>query len=202
MATQFQDREESKRQGRTGAIPGVGLLPTRGALEALEQLLGERAVQAGVMPIDWVSWQQAYGGLAVSPYLSLLVSGSDSGILSKRTGQGVSREQILAAQPSIRPELLGSYLRNELARILKVPAASIEDDLPISNMGFDSLMSIELKNQMETDLGISISMARLLKGPTLLDLTEAVMDLFETIESSEAVFAAAALTNEFEEGVL
>ncbi len=201
MATQFQSREESKRQGRTGAIKGVGLLPTQGALEALEQLLEEDAVQAGVMSIDWASWQQAYGGLAIAPYLSLLISGSDSGGQSRKTNGG-SREAILADQPETRAQMLGEYLTKELARILKVPAASIEGDLPISNMGFDSLMSIELKNQLETDLGVSVSMARLLKGPTLMELTEAVLDLLETIQSTEGAFAVAAAGNEFEEGVL
>ena len=52
MATRFQAKEESKRHGRTGATKGVGLLSTRRALEALERLLEDGAVQAGVMPID------------------------------------------------------------------------------------------------------------------------------------------------------
>ena len=89
-----------------------------------------------------------------------------------------------------------------MSRILKVPSASVECDTPISNMGFDSLMSIELKNQMESDLGVSISMARLLGGPTLIELTAAVMDLFETVQPSEERFATASLAGDFEEGVL
>jgi acyl transferase domain-containing protein len=202
MATQFQTREESKRQGRTGAIKGIGLLSTKGALEALEQLLEEGAVQAGVMSIDWASWQQAYGGLAIAPYLSLLISNADSDVQFGKTNRVASREAILASQPESRAQMLGEYLTKALARILKIPAASVERDLPILNLGFDSLMSIELKNQLETDLGVSVSMARLLKGPTLMELTEAVLELLETLQSSEGAFAVAAQGNEFEEGVL
>jgi acyl transferase domain-containing protein/acyl carrier protein len=202
MATQFQNREESRRHGRTGAIKGVGVLGTREALEALEQLMENGSVQAGVIPIDWASWQQAYGGLAVAPYLSMLISGKDLGIPPKKVVDEASREKFLAAQPAARVHLLGEYLSKSLAGILKVPAESIEHDLPISKMGFDSLMSIELKNQMETDLGVSISMARLLKGPTLVELTETVMELFEMVESPEETLAAAGVAGEFEEGVL
>jgi acyl transferase domain-containing protein/acyl carrier protein len=202
MATHFQTREEAKRQGRTGAIKGVGPLPTRDALAALEQLLEEDAVQAGVMRIDWAAWQQAYGGLAVAPYLSLLISGGGSDAQSRKTDGGASREAILDGQPETRAQMLEEYLTKELARILKVPAESIERDLPISNMGFDSLMSIELKNQLEKDLGVSISMARLLKGPTLLELSETVLDSLQAIQSTEGELGGAAGLNEFEEGVL
>lgn len=178
------------------------MLGTREALEALEQLMENGSVQAGVIPIDWASWQQAYGGLAVAPYLSMLISGKDLGIPPKKAVDEASREKFLAAQPAARVRLLGEYLSKSLAGILKVPAESIEHDLPISKMGFDSLMSIELKNQMETDLGVSISMARLLKGPTLVELTETVMELFERVESPEETLAAAGVAGEFEEGVL
>ena len=53
------------------------------------------------------------------------------------------------------------------------------------NMGFDSLMSIELKNQIETDLGVSIAMARLIQGPTLLELADWVLQLLVTTQSIE-----------------
>jgi acyl transferase domain-containing protein len=202
MATQFQVKEESKRHGRSGIIQGVSVLPTQRALEALERLLEDGAVQAGVMSIDWTAWQRAYGGLAVAPYLSLLISGSESGVTSQTTAGGANRAQILTAPPETRTTLIADYLTNQMSRILKVPSASVECDTPISNMGFDSLMSIELKNQMESDLGVSISMARLLGGPTLIELTAAVMDLFETVQPSEERFATASLAGDFEEGVL
>jgi phthiocerol/phenolphthiocerol synthesis type-I polyketide synthase D len=176
-------------------------LPTRRALEALERLLEEGAVQAGVMPIDWASWQRSYGSLAVAPYLSLLVSGSDFG-MPDMIPDGVSHEQFSAAPPGIRREMLGDYLARQMARILKVPLASVELEISISNMGFDSLMSIELKNRLEADLKVSISMARLLQGPTLLELTDLVMNLFESVSPVEAPFATALAANEFEEGIL
>ncbi len=38
-------------------------------------------------------------------------------------------------------------------------------------------MTIELKNQIEVDLGVSVAMGRLIQGPTLLELTEWVLHL-------------------------
>jgi acyl transferase domain-containing protein len=200
MATRFQATEESKLHGRTGATKGVGVLPTSRALEALERLLEDRAVQTGVIPIDWAAWQRSYGSLAVAPYLSLLISGSDSGTPDKIAAE--SRELILTAQPETRAEILRTYLAKQMARILKVPLASVESKTPISNMGFDSLMSIELKNQIENDLGVSIAMARFIQGPTLLELTDWVLHLLVATQPVNATVVAGSPVGEFEEGVL
>jgi acyl transferase domain-containing protein len=204
MATQFQAREKSKRHGRTGATKGVGLLPTGRALEALERLLEDGAVQAGVMPIDWNLWQRSYGSLAGAPYLSLLISGSDFSASSRSdtAGDGESREKIVAARPENRREMVRAYLAKQMARILKISLSSVEHEMPISNMGFDSLMSIELKNQLESDLAVSASMAQLLRGPTLSELVELVSDLLEVVQPAEVALAATSSANDFEEGVL
>jgi len=201
MAARFQAVEESKRHGRTGATKGVGVLPSHGALEALERLLDDGAVQAGVMPIDWAAWQQSYGNLAVAPYLSLLISGGGS-VVPDHRADGESRERILAAQPERRAELVSSYLAKSAAHILKVPPASVDSETPIPNMGFDSLMSIELKNQIEIDLGVSVAMARLIQGPTLKELTDWVLQLLAAARHADGGVTAAPTTDEFEEGVL
>ena len=69
-------------------------------------------------------------------------------------------------------------------------------------LGFDSLMSIELKNRIESDLGVSVAMARLIQGPTLLELTAWVNDVLVAEQSLNATALAESLVGEFEEGVL
>ncbi len=73
--------------------------------------------------------------------------------------------------------MVNSYLTEEMARILKVSLPSVDREKPIVNMGFDSLMSIELKNQIETDLGVSVAMSRLIQSPTISELTDFVLNL-------------------------
>jgi len=98
--------------------------------------------------------------------------------------------------------MVDSYLAEEMARILKVPLASVDREKPIVNMGFDSLMSIELKNQIETDLGVSVPMARLIQSPTILELTDFVADLLGGSHDADATAAVGSSIDEFEEGVL
>jgi NAD(P)-dependent dehydrogenase (short-subunit alcohol dehydrogenase family) len=200
MALRFQPREV-KPTGRTGANTGVGVLPTRHALKGLERVLEDDAVQAGVMPINWERWERSYGNLAVAPYLSLLISESQSRA-PRQSSDSECRERILAAQPEARGEIVSDYLAKQMARILKVSLASVDTEKPISNMGFDSLMAIELKNQIELDLGVSIAMARLIQGPALVEMTDWVTQLLAEASSADAAATVTASVNEYEEGVL
>jgi acyl carrier protein len=201
MAARFLAREESKRNRRTVPTNGVQVLSTSRALEALERLLEDGAVQAGVIQIDWRTWQRSYGSLTVAPYLSLLISDSDSGLPGK-TSDGQSHGCILSSQPEARREIVSSYLAKQIAHILKVPLASVDSEKPISNMGFDSLMSIELKNQIEIDLGVSVAMAQLLQGPTLVELTDWVIRLLVAVQPTGTTCTVPTSANEFEEGVI
>ena len=201
MAIRFQAREDFKRQTRTGTNTGVGVLPTRRALEALERVLEDDAVQAGVMPIDWEAWQRSYANVAVAPYLSLLISGDHAGVALKPS-DGECRKRMLAAPPEARGEIVTDYLTKQIARILKVPLVSVDSEKPIFTMGFDSLMTIELKNQIEVDLGVSVAMGRLIQGPTLLELADWVMHLLSAAQVADATPTVHSPVREFEEGVL
>jgi NAD(P)-dependent dehydrogenase (short-subunit alcohol dehydrogenase family) len=203
MAARLLATGESKSDRWKGIPNGVGFLSTQRALEALERLLEEGAVQTGVMSIDWKAWQRwTYGGLAGPPYLSLLISSSGSEVAG-RTAKGDSRrERILSVQLEERAQMVGNYLAEEMARILKVPLASVDREKPIVNMGFDSLMSIELKSQIETDLGVSVAMVRLIQGPTILELTDVVMNLLVGSHVTDPTAVVGSSVGEFEEGVL
>jgi acyl carrier protein len=175
------------------------LLATSDALEALERLLEDDAAQAGVIQIDWAAWQRSYSNGTVPPYLSLLVSGV-APCVSSGTLDGHYLERVLAAPPEKRAEVVIGYLTKQIARILKAPLASVDTERPISSMGFDSLMSIELRNQIERDFGVNIAMARLVQGPTLSELANQVMRLLGSAHSADTIFTTASSTDEFEEG--
>jgi acyl transferase domain-containing protein len=198
MAARIVASEKSK-----GIPNGVSFLSTQRALEALERLLAEDAVQTGVMSIDWKAWHRwTYGDIAVPPFLSGLISSSDSGVAGETSKSDRRRDRFLGVRSAQRAKMVDSYLAEEMARILKVSLASVDRDKPIVNMGIDSLMSIELKNQIENDLGVSVAMASLMQGPTILELTEFVVNLLAGSDGTDATTTVSSSVDEFEEGVL
>ena len=202
MATRFLATEESKRHRRTGIPKGVGVLSTQRALEALERLLEDGAVQAGVMSIDWKAWQRCLRrprrcSLPFAADFRKRFWGGEQDRQRRQPPRAHSGRSTRGARGD------GERLSGEeMARILKVPLASVDRETPIVNMGFDSLMSIELKNQIETDLGVSVAMARLLQRSHAHG-TDGLGDASaRAVRSLPTRPRVPSSVNEFEEGVL
>ena len=199
MATRFQSQADSKGQGTTGAVKGVKGLTTKHALGALERLLDADPSQVGVMPIDWKEWRRAYGAFAKTPYLSLLVRAEEQ----SKHGETLDTSPVgalLDAPPEALPERLNTYLAQVLASILKVPANTLDQETPIGQMGFDSLMAVELKTQIEVEVGVSLPMARLIQGPSLKTLSHWLLESFGSRVAATETGAKKEASNTYEEG--
>ena len=203
MAVRFLATEKSKGIQWKDVPNGVRALSTQRALEAMERLLEEGAVQTGVMTIDWQAWHRWTSGEVAAPrFLSALITKSDSRGSTTKVKEDGRRERAQGIQSDPHAGMVGDYLAEEIARILKVPLASVDRGKPIVSMGFDSLMSLELKNQIDTDLGVSIAVARLIQSPTILELNDFVVELLENSRNVDATAAVSSSTVEVEEGVL
>src|SRR5439155_10352393 len=85
-----------------------------------------------------------------------------------------------------------SQLREQAARVLRLPAASLDAQLPLNNLGIDSLMAIELKNRIEADLGVTVPMVKFLEGPSVRDLSGFLADKLAPAEVTATPPTAAA----------
>ncbi|MDJ0843722.1 beta-ketoacyl synthase N-terminal-like domain-containing protein [Crocosphaera sp.] len=72
--------------------------------------------------------------------------------------------------------LLTAYIAKKVLKVLKLPSSEhIDYETPLSILGFDSLMLIELKNLMEKELKITFPAKKLLNTITPKKLTEELM---------------------------
>jgi aryl carrier-like protein len=61
-----------------------------------------------------------------------------------------------------------AFLREQIARSLGLANPDVvESKAPISSSGLDSLMALELRNRIDADIGISVSVSKLLGNCTL-----------------------------------
>ncbi|MCV7384950.1 type I polyketide synthase [Mycolicibacter longobardus] len=130
---------------------------------ALSALLADGATEAVVLDIDWARWRPS----AQSPLLSDLqatVTGDGS------PGSGLF-EAVQAADPQERQQLLETYLRDLVAGKLGLPPAGLDVAAPLNSLGVDSLITLELRIQVERELGIVVPVARLLDGPSVVSLS-------------------------------
>jgi acyl transferase domain-containing protein len=99
----------------------------------------------------------------------------------------VTSAQILAADQARRLPLIERYVREQVARITKFPAANLDVYQPLINIGVDSLMSMEIITRLQADLGVTIPVAKLVEGVSIDQLTSELMRLFTEKSLLEAV---------------
>ena len=71
------------------------------------------------------------------------------------------------------PELIRaieSYITQKVADILKIPLAKVDVHRPLNTLGIDSLMAMELKTDIEEDMGIEFPFEVLFLGASIADL--------------------------------
>lgn len=88
----------------------------------------------------------------------------------------LTREALLVVEPKERPALLESYLQGQVAQILGIASFQVDSQQPLSTFGFDSLMVFDLKNRIEVDLGVNLSVADLFEGASLGQLVTQIQE--------------------------
>ncbi|OGQ97791.1 MAG: hypothetical protein A2521_02155 [Deltaproteobacteria bacterium RIFOXYD12_FULL_57_12] len=63
-----------------------------------------------------------------------------------------------------------SYIVQKVADILKIPLSQVDVDHPLNMLGIDSLMAMELKTDIEEDLGVEFPFEVLFLGASIADL--------------------------------
>jgi amino acid adenylation domain-containing protein len=95
----------------------------------------------------------------------------------------LDRESLLAMAPATRNSALSQYLLEQLGQVLSVASGLLNDRQPLGTFGLDSLMALELRNSIETDLQISISPSKLLGDENVADLSTELLEQLATQES-------------------
>nr|AAF62885.1 EpoF [Sorangium cellulosum] len=151
-----------------------GITPDEG-LSALARLLEGDRVQTGVIPITPRQWVEFYPATAASRRLSRLVT-TQRAVADRTAGDRDLLEQLASAEPSARAGLLQDVVRVQVSHVLRLPEDKIEVDAPLSSMGMDSLMSLELRNRIEAALGVAAPAALGWTYPTVAAITRWLLD--------------------------
>lgn len=153
---------------------GVKPLPPQQALDALGEFLRKDIVQAVVAPADWNRWAQIHPAGA-SPRFSLLVEEVETTLSSEEEGDRETLgNKILNADPSERQQLLESHIREQVAKVLLTSASKLDLEQPLTNLGFDSLMAVELSNRLKNELAVEIPTVKIIQGPSIIQLAAQV----------------------------
>jgi acyl carrier protein len=156
-------------------------------LQALEILMQSSAVEVGVVPIHWTAGMPQH---IKSPFFADLVIKAE--LEEKLERRVPSREADLLPklqQSSLgdRYSLLIAYLQQKVGKAFGLNSSQVDPQQPLNNMGLDSLMAVELRNAILSDLKVEIPIEKFLEGCNLLQLNNFLLEqlALESLMSSE-----------------
>ena len=159
-----------ENRGARLAARGMRNLTPGDGLGVLERLLESDRAQVGVVPIDVRQWMEFYPAVASSRLLSRLVA-AERAAIGGRAGHEELLARLAAAEPGARARLLEEVLRAQVSQVLRIPEDKLDVDAPLTSLGMDSLMGLELRNRIEATLGITVPATLLWTYPTVTALS-------------------------------
>jgi natural product biosynthesis luciferase-like monooxygenase protein/amino acid adenylation domain-containing protein len=185
------DWAEAGVRSRHARGRGAWTLSNADALDAFEHLAGSGEAHAAVLPVDWPAWLALFPAAAAHPFFAELRGGEpEAAAPAPAPAAGGAREALLAAAPAERAELLARHLAARVAAVLGTSAERVDVDTPLLHMGLDSLMSVELRNRVEKELGVLLPLAALFDGPTVRSLAATLLP--QLAAAAPEIVAAAA----------
>jgi acyl transferase domain-containing protein/SAM-dependent methyltransferase len=147
---------------------GMSAIAPDAGFAALDLLLQADRPQAAVIPIDWPTVIAGLNGASVAPILSTLVASElDAASSDARPGRNDALLATLAQAPPADVERqLRDYVLAALGTVLGRELATVDADRSLPQLGLDSLLAMELRNRILSELELDVALERLIEGIT------------------------------------
>jgi acyl transferase domain-containing protein len=171
-------RMDQRHQRRVHEQGVSSITPAQG-LWVLGEALRQDAAQLVVLPIDWTKALRRYANHSEPRFYAELAS--DSRRRATAEPPVARRVDLLNALgdagADLQRQLVLSFLQDHVKRVLGLgPSDAVDPDESLAAAGFDSLMGIEFKSRVTTELSIDIPLLQFVGASTLTALTTLVLE--------------------------
>ena len=146
------------RQGTTELSP-------REVMGLLESSLTAGDTQVMAIRVDWAKWRQFFRGMQENPLLERIFAAVESQETSGATSDW--RIKVESAAPEELEGIIGQAVRDAVGSVLRVKPDTLRDDQPLTELGLDSLMGVEIENLIESAIGVALPPASLIRARTI-----------------------------------
>jgi acyl transferase domain-containing protein/NADPH:quinone reductase-like Zn-dependent oxidoreductase/acyl carrier protein len=158
---------------------GFPPMPPSDALAALDHLMGSEAAQVGVTRIDFARLSAGAKWIIIPPRFSELLAG----VLATGSARKSEGRQLLLSleqgAPEEREKLVLAALVQEMGRVLGVSEDHFDANKPLSDLGLDSLMTVEIITWVEQALDLKIPTVELMRNPTTVELARLIVTFMD-----------------------
>ncbi|NJR55454.1 MAG: SDR family NAD(P)-dependent oxidoreductase [Acaryochloris sp. CRU_2_0] len=166
-------------------------------VQLLSQVLQQQQ-QIGIVSVDWTAWSNQVSGRRRAYFTTVLPKGwgrTSNPIPWADQQSSIQHQEVPTLSPlpilqtiavAERQSFLINYFTQEIGQALLLTPEQVDQHESLTFMGFDSLMALELRNRLRTNLGVEIPVARLIEGISIQALaTEVCEQLAQILEQSQ-----------------
>jgi acyl transferase domain-containing protein/NADPH:quinone reductase-like Zn-dependent oxidoreductase/NAD(P)-dependent dehydrogenase (short-subunit alcohol dehydrogenase family)/SAM-dependent methyltransferase/acyl carrier protein len=155
----------NKRVAEFLARQGTTELSPKEVMTLLGSALTAGQTQVMAIRVDWAKWRQFFRGMQENPLLERIFETVEN----QESGGPASdfRLKIESAAPEELEGIIGQAVRDAVSAVLRVKPESLRDDQPLTDLGLDSLMGVEIENSIEGSLGVALPQASLIRARTV-----------------------------------
>jgi acyl carrier protein len=140
----------------------------------LESFLRAGSAQAISIRVDWGKWRQFFRSMQENPLLERIFATLESQESVGSTSDWRSR--IDAAPPAEKQAVICQAVREAVGSVLRVKPDSLRDDQPLTDLGLDSLMGVEIETSLEAAIGLALPPTSLMRARTIGQIAALIAD--------------------------
>jgi acyl carrier protein len=156
------------------ARQGTEELSPKEVMELLESSLTAGITQTMAIRVDWTKWRQFFRGMQENPLFERIFASVESQEASGATSDW--RLKIESAAPEELEVIIGQALRDVVGSVLRVKPDTLRDDQPLTELGLDSLMGVEIENSIESAIGVTLPPASLIRARTIAQIVALIAE--------------------------
>lgn len=185
----------NEKVGEFLARQGTAAISPAEVTALLDSFLEKDAGQMIAIRVDWSKWRQFFRGLEANPMLEKIMAGEMG---SGESGHGGSdwRGRLQAASAEERPALVSQAVREVVGGVLRVKPESLRDDQPLTDLGLDSLMGVEIETSLERSIGVALPPTSLMRARTIGQIATLISDHMGAASGAPAPAPAAPVQEE------
>ncbi|MBV9655043.1 MAG: SDR family oxidoreductase [Acetobacteraceae bacterium] len=174
-----------------GTLQGAKPITPEQGHAVLKAAIAAGRAQIAVFPVDRSVLRRSLGGRAVPSLLAPLLAdthaSAEAGPPAAKTLFNSFVALMNEAAASERSGLIMRFVRKRLPELLNLdPTTGIEDDRPLLELGLDSLVGLELKNEMQALSGLKLPSTLFFDCPTTGDLARYIDIALPVVRADEA----------------
>ena len=184
---------DSRHQSRI-AKQGIEMIPPQQGFFALEQIMNKNITQIAVLPMDWKKWLHQFNKTPL--FYEYLMSDISHNIKPNSISDQSKKINLLNQLKSLSSanqqyEILMTYIHDRIIKLLGLNSSiKIDPNQNLFDLGLDSLMAIELRNDLRAALECNLRANLLFDHASLSLLVSYLIESFSLKKGNQQLNSA------------